>query len=194
MASPDCKPCSPGAEYSPEERAFLLNLAHRAIEAVLQGKNNLESTLPGPHLAEPRAAFTTLHLEGRLRGCVGYVAAIYPLYRTIMETAVSAAFHDTRFSPVQADEAPRLTIEISVLSPLFPIKPEEIQIGKHGLVISTEGRRGLLLPQVPVEHGWDLLTFLVQTCRKAGLPTDAWKRGAILEAFSAEVFGEASNL
>jgi AmmeMemoRadiSam system protein A len=193
MASPDCKPCGAGSEYSPEERALLLRLAHHAIEAALEGRK-VESTPPTSHLAEPRGVFTTLHLEGRLRGCVGYVAAVYPLYRAILETAVSAAFHDTRFSPVKAEEAPHLTIEISVLSPLFPVRPEQVEIGTHGLVISAEGRRGLLLPQVPVEHGWDRLTFLAQTCCKAGLPPDAWKRGATLEAFIAEVFGEPDHL
>jgi AmmeMemoRadiSam system protein A len=192
MASPDCKPCRPGAEYSPEERALLLGLAHRAIETALQGKK-VETTPPTPHLAEPRGAFTTLHLEGQLRGCVGYVAPVYPLYRTIVETAVAAAFHDTRFSPVKTEEAAHLRVEISVLSPLFPIRPEEVEIGKHGLVISAESRRGLLLPQVPVEHGWDRLTFLAQTCCKAGLPPDAWTRGATLEAFVAEVFGEPAT-
>jgi AmmeMemoRadiSam system protein A len=192
MASPDCKPCRPGAEYSPEERALLLGLAHRAIETALQGKK-VETTPPTPHLAEPRGAFTTLQLEGQLRGCVGYVAPVYPLYRTIVETAVAAAFHDTRISPVKAEEAAHLRVEISVLSPLFPIRPEEVEIGKHGLVISAESRRGLLLPQVPVEHGWDRLTFLAQTCCKAGLPPDAWTRGATLEAFVAEVFGEPAT-
>jgi AmmeMemoRadiSam system protein A len=115
---------------------------------------------------------------------------IYSLYRTIAETAVAAAFYDSRFYPVTAAEAPRLKVEISVLSPLFPIAPEEIEIGRHGLVVARGRQRGLLLPQVPVEHGWGRLKFLEQTCGKAGLPPDAWQHGAKLEAFVAEVFGE----
>jgi AmmeMemoRadiSam system protein A len=177
------------AEYSLEERSLLLQLAHRAIEARLA---NLEVSVapPTPHLDQRRGAFTTLHLDGELRGCVGYVFPVYSLYRTIAETAVAAAFHDIRFSPVTAEEAPRLIIEISVLSPLRPISPEEIELGRHGLVITCGMRRGLLLPQVPLEHGWDRVTFLEQTCAKSGSPPDAWRRGATIEAFTAEIFGE----
>jgi AmmeMemoRadiSam system protein A len=181
---------TPGQEYSPEERAMLLDVAHRAIEEVLRGRQ-LDTTPPTAHLGEHRGAFTTLHLEGELRGCVGYVVAMYPLYRTVAETAIAAAFHDNRFYPVSASEAPRLKIEISVLSPMFPIKAEQVQIGRHGLVVSRGGARGLLLPQVPVEHHWSREQYLEQTCIKAGLPPDAWREGATLEAFTAEVFGEA---
>jgi AmmeMemoRadiSam system protein A len=189
MASPEPSSLGPGPEYSGEERAFLLALAHRAIAAKLDG-SELDTTPPGPHLAELRGAFTTLHLERQLRGCVGYVQPMYPLCRTIAETAVAAAFFDSRFYPVTAAEAPQLKIEISVLSPLFPVTPEAVEVGRHGLVISRGKRRGLLLPQVPAEHGWDRNTFLEQTCRKAGLPLDAWQHGATIEAFVAEVFSE----
>jgi AmmeMemoRadiSam system protein A len=175
--------------YSPEERAQLIQLAHQAIESALAGRP-LELKAPSEHLSQQRAAFTTLHLEGELRGCVGFVAPMYPLYRTIAETALAAAFEDNRFPPVNAEEAPRLKVEISVLSPLVPIHPEEVVVGKHGLVVSHHGRRGLLLPQVPVEHGWNRDTFIAETCRKAGLPKDAVLHGATLEAFTAEVFGE----
>ena len=189
MSAAEHSPSVPGPEYSGEERAQLLALAHRAIAAALDG-SELDTAAPSPHLAELRGAFTTLHLEGQLRGCVGYVAPKYPLYRTIAETAVAAAFYDTRFYPVTAAEAPRLKIEISVLSPLFPIAPEDVVIGRHGLCIAQGRHRGLLLPQVPTEHGWDRNTFLEQTCFKAGLPPDAWQHGATIEAFVAEVFGE----
>jgi len=91
---------------------------------------------------------------------------------------------------VTREEAPQLEVSLNILSPLRPIAAEDIEIGKHGLLISQHGYRGLLLPQVPVEHGWDRVTFLEQTCRKAGLPTDARHRGATIEAFTAEVFGE----
>lgn len=189
MLLPDPAVAAGSAEYSAEERQTLLGLVHRSIEARLR-QEAMDTTPPTPHLAELRGAFTTLYLQGRLRGCVGYVVAVYPLYRTVAETAVAAAFGDTRFQPVSAEEAPYLRTELSVLSPVFPVRPEEIEIGKHGLLVSQDMCRGLLLPQVPVEHGWDRLTFLAQTCCKAGLSPDAWKHGATLEAFVAEVFGD----
>jgi AmmeMemoRadiSam system protein A len=115
----------------------------------------------------------------------------YPLWRTVAETAVAAAFYDTRFYPVTVDEVPKLQVEISVLTPAKPISPEEVEIGRHGLIVSHKGQRGLLLPQVPIEHGWNREVYLEQTCMKAGLPMDAWQNGARLEAFTAEVFSEA---
>ncbi len=181
---------SSGPEYSPEERRILLHLAHRSIESAL-AKQPIEMSAPTEHLAEPRGAFTTLHLFGDLRGCIGYALPVGPLYRTVAETARAAAFDDPRFAPVTKDEAPHLTIEISVLSVPRPIRPEQIEVGKHGLIVSGEMRRGLLLPQVPLEWGWDRETFLSQTCVKAGLPPDAWRHGAEIQAFTAEVFGEA---
>lgn len=182
-------PAAEAGEYSLDERRQLLALAHVSILAGLEGRE-LDATPPSEHLAERRGAFTTLHLRGQLRGCVGYVLPAYPLYRTVAETAQAAAFRDARFPPVTAEEALQLVIEISVLSPLRAIAPEEIEIGRHGLVITYRTRRGLLLPQVPLEHGWDRITFLQQTCHKAGLPTDAWEHGVLIEAFTAEVFGE----
>jgi len=177
------------AEYSPEERRILLELAHRSIEAALE-RRDLSLTPPNEHLAEQRGAFTTLHLREKLRGCIGYVFPNQALYRTVAETARAAAFEDPRFEPVEAAEAAELKIEISVLSPLRPAAPEDVVVGKHGLVVQMGGRRGLLLPQVPVEWEWDREMFLSQTCRKAGLAADAWKHGAELQVFGAEVFGE----
>jgi AmmeMemoRadiSam system protein A len=176
-------------EFSLQERCLLLQVAHQAIEMAL---NNQESSLEPPtaHLAEQRGAFTTLYHQGQLRGCVGYVFPVASVYRTVAETARAAAFEDTRFYPVTLEEAPGLEINLSILSPLAPITAEQIEIGRHGLLISHGGRRGLLLPQVPLEYGWDVPMFLEQTCRKAGLPGDAWKQGAKLEAFTAEVFGD----
>jgi AmmeMemoRadiSam system protein A len=177
-------------EFSLEERSLLLKVAHRAIESDLDGED-IPLEPPTPHLAETRGVFTTLYLHGELRGCVGYVFPILPLFRAVAETARSAASEDSRFKPVECDEAPHLEVSLSILSVLSPISPDEVQIGRHGLVVSMAGRRGLLLPQVPVEHHWDRITFLEQTCRKAGLPLDAWKRGATLEAFTAEVFSDS---
>ena len=153
---------------------------------------------PTPHFAEPRGVFTSIYLRRdlsaeQLRGCVGYVLPTCAVYRAVAETARAAAFDDNRFPPVTREEAPHLAIELSILSPPQSIEPEEIEIGRHGLLISWQGRRGLLLPQVPVERAWDRTMFLEQTCRKAGLPADAWQKGATIEAFTAEVFGEKSG-
>ena len=176
-------------EYTADERSLLLRLAHEAIHAALEGRE-VDSAPPSDHLAEKRGAFTTLHLRGHLRGCVGYVFPVRALTRTVAETAVAAALHDTRFPPVTAEEAKEIDVEISVLSPLKPMDPEDVEVGKHGLVVTLGARRGLLLPQVPLEYGWDRETFLSETCHKAGLPTDAWQHGATVEAFTAEVFSE----
>lgn len=176
-------------EYSPDERRVLLRLAHQSIASALAGQP-LDTSAPTQHLAEPRGAFTTLHLQGGLRGCIGYVLPAASLYQTVAETARAAAFDDPRFQPVTAEEAPYLTIEISVLTVPRPIRPEEVIIGKHGLIITSGSRRGLLLPQVPLEWDWDRETFLAQTCVKSGLSPDAWRRGAEIQAFTAEVFGE----
>ena len=182
-------PQTAAAEYSSEERRLLLQLAHDSITADLDHRQ-LQLPAISEHLQQHRGAFTTLHLLGDVRGCVGYVFPVAPLFQTVMETARAAAFQDMRFLPVTREEAAQLQISISVLSPLFPIKAEEVELGKHGLLISQGNRRGLLLPQVPAEHGWNRATFLEQTCRKAGLPPEAWQQDATLEAFTAEIFGE----
>jgi len=176
-------------EYSSEERALLLHWAHEAILSALEDRQ-ISLTPPEAHLAEPRGVFTSLHLEGDLRGCVGYVLPVAPLYQAVADTARSAAFEDSRFCAVTLEEARRLEVELSILSPPKPIGPGEIEVGRHGLVISMAGQRGLLLPQVAVQYSWDRVMFLEQTCRKAGLPRDAWLKGASVEAFTAEVFGE----
>lgn len=180
-------------EFTREERVTLLKLAHESILSVLE-QREISLDPPSPHFSEPRGAFTTIYLQRQLRGCVGYVLPVISLYRTVAETACAAAFEDSRFSPVTLEEAPALEISLSVLSPLRTITPEEVEIGIHGLVVSYGGRRGLLLPQVPLEHGWDRLTFIEQTCQKAGLPRDVWKSGATLEGFTAEVFGDSSEV
>ena len=178
-------------EFSQDERALLLRLAHDAVVSALEHRE-ISFDPPTPHLAEPRGAFTSLYLDGELRGCVGYVLPVGAVYRTVAETARAAAFEDTRFYPVTLNEVHDLQVELSILSVPKAIAPDEIEVGRHGLLISMGGRRGLLLPQVPVEHHWDRITFLEQTCHKAGLPRDAWQQGASIEAFTAEVFGEKS--
>jgi AmmeMemoRadiSam system protein A len=180
------------SEFSHEERALLLQLAHDSILSALENRE-VSMDPPSPHLAEPRGAFTSLYLNGELRGCVGYVLPISSVYRAVIDTARAAAFEDTRFCPVTIDEARQLKVELSVLSPPARISAEEVEVGRHGLLISLAGLRGLLLPQVPTERNWDRITFLEQTCRKAGLPPDAWQKGALIEAFTAEVFGEKQS-
>jgi AmmeMemoRadiSam system protein A len=164
-------------------------LAHESILSALE-RREIPLEPPTDHLAQPRGVFTSLYLRGELRGCVGYVLPVSPVYRAVADTARAAAFEDTRFSPVTPPEARNLEIELSILSPPQPISAEAVEIGRHGLLITMAGHRGLLLPQVPVEHNWDRATFLEQTCRKAGLPLDAWHKGATIEVFTAEVFGE----
>lgn len=179
----------PSGEFSHEERTTLLHLAHESILSALEHRE-ISLDPPTPHLAEPRGAFTSLYLHGELRGCVGYVLPVGSVYRAVAETARAAAFEDSRFFPVRLEEACDLQVELSILSVPKPIQLESIEIGRHGLLISSPFHRGLLLPQVPIEHHWDRATFLEQTCRKAGLPPDAWQTGATIEAFTAEVFGE----
>lgn len=179
-------------EYSLEERQELLQYAHEAILSRLENRASPPFNA-SPHLSEPRGAFTTLYVRGKLRGCVGYPAAVLPLYRTVFETARAAAFEDPRFIPLLLEEAADLRVSISVLSPVVPIRPEDVEIGRHGLIVSMGSYRGLLLPQVPLEHGWDRVTFLEQTCHKAGLPPNAWRTGAMVEAFAAEVFEDPGS-
>jgi AmmeMemoRadiSam system protein A len=177
------------SEFSRDERILLLQLAHESILSALE-RREISLNPPTPHLSEPRGVFTSLYLHGQLRGCVGYVLPVSPVYRAVADTARAAAFEDMRFHPVTLSEARDLDIELSILSPPQPISPEAVEIGRHGLLITMDGHRGLLLPQVPPEHNWDRTTFLDQTCRKAGLPPNAWQHGATIEAFTAEIFGE----
>lgn len=172
------------------QRRALFAIAREAISAQLEGRRLKLNAPSQPRLAEPRGVFVTLHLGGELRGCVGFVVAILPLYRTVAEAAVGAAFHDFRFPPLTTPEFRELTLELSVLSPVERIRPEQVVVGRHGLLVSQGSRRGLLLPQVAEEHGWDAPTFLARTCMKAGLPPDAWLNGAAVEAFTAEIFSE----
>jgi uncharacterized protein len=177
---------------SVEDRQTLLRLAHESILSALE-QREISLEAPSEALAEASGVFTSLHFGDRLRGCVGYVRPEISLYRAVAESARAAAFADTRFSPVTKEEAPQVCVELSVLSPLRPVAPETVEVGRHGLLITMNGHRGLLLPQVAVEHGWDRTTFLEQTCRKAGLPLNAWREGATIEAFTAQIFGEKNN-
>lgn len=174
------------------ERRVLLVVARQAISARL---SSTPVALPdvAPELRRPGAVFVTLRrrADDELRGCIGTLEAHEPLVDVVARMAVSAATQDLRFLSVSVEELPSLALEISVLTPPFPIAPEQVQPGVHGLVIRAAGRSGLLLPQVASDHGWDRETFLACTCVKAGLPRDAWKDPrATLLAFTAVVFGE----
>ena len=177
-----------------EQRTILLRLARQSMELGVCGVTEAkELPDPSPALLEPRGAFVTLRKHEDLRGCIGHVETSAPLYRTVQECAVAAALGDPRFRPVTPDEAPSLHMEISVLSTPVEIAPEQVVVGEHGLIISQGRRRGLLLPQVPVTWNWSREQFLEETCIKAGLPADAWKKGARIEAFTAEVFEEPTE-
>ena len=178
-------------ELTAEEGQALLRAARESIAAHFQKRRPQLPAATGG-LAETRGAFVTLHGRDReLRGCVGLMQSDRSLLQTVARMAVASATEDGRFEPVTEAELPGLVIEISALGPLEPIRPEEVEIGTHGLLISYSGCRGVLLPQVPVEHGWDCETFLAHTCRKAGLPADTWRKpGVELKGFTATVFSE----
>lgn len=167
----------------------LLQLAREALEESVREFELKDVEDPGGALGEECGAFVTLWKGGRLRGCIGYIEARKPLYQTVRECALSAALRDPRFDPVNPEELPVLRLEISVLSPLFDISPDQVEMGRHGLMVSRGVQRGVLLPQVAVEWKWDRERFLEETCMKAGLPPDAWRHGARIQAFTAQAFG-----
>lgn len=152
----------------------LFELARAAIHAHLQAQAP-PPLPPDPHTSAPRGVFVTLRRRGELRGCIGHASARLPLAEAVRELAVAAAFHDRRFEPVTADEVAELELELTVLSEPEPAQREQIEVGLHGLLVRRGTRSGLLLPQVAVEQAWDRETFLRATCRKAGLPPEAWR-------------------
>jgi AmmeMemoRadiSam system protein A len=176
-------------KLSQSERAELLRRARAAIAGVIGV--DAPSTPASAVSAEHSGAFVSLHIGKALRGCIGYPESDLPLVDVIERCAVSAATADPRFPAVNATEWLRVVIEISVLGPLEPVTDiADIEVGRHGLIAERGHRRGLLLPQVATEWGWGREEFVAQTCAKAGLPHDAWRRGAKLFRFEAEVFGE----
>jgi AmmeMemoRadiSam system protein A len=176
---------------SPSQQQELLRIARETLESFLRG-SDVDYVVTDPELEKPGAAFVTLTHEGILRGCVGYSDPLFPLHQTVSRCVRSAATEDFRFPPVGLHELPNLRISISVLSALQRLeKPESILIGRHGVQVVGAGRRGLLLPQVATEQGWDPETFLDGVCRKAGLPRGAWRGGEVeVFAFEAELFWE----
>lgn len=184
-------------ELTAAERGFLRDLAWRAVAAAARHESGPDpesvaraSNVPwSERLTRLRGAFVTLHADGRLRGCIGTIEGRRPLAAAVAACGRAAAVEDTRFSPVTPDELSNIALEISVLTPLRPVAgPEEIEAGRHGILLGKRGRQAVFLPQVAAEQGWDVPTTLGQLCLKAGLPADAWRDGARLHVFEADVF------
>lgn len=176
------------------QRRRLLEVARQSIATVLDRRApEWRAEDFDEELRRPSGAFVTLRTrDGDLRGCIGSIRAVEPLFKAVASSAISAAFRDPRFFPVERNEFPDLVLEISVMGPIEVVKKaDEIEVGRDGLIISRGRFAGLLLPQVATEYGWDRQTFLDQTCLKAGLPRGAWRSDATrIEKFAAEVFGE----
>jgi len=179
------------AEYETADEA-LLDIARRSITAMVRDGETYEPPVPDqfPELLEESGVFVTLEKHGNLRGCIGYVFPVKPLYLGVRDNAISAAVRDPRFPPVSEEELSELDVEISIMTPLAETDWRDIEVGRDGLYIEGHGHAGLLLPQVATDLGWDEETFLVNVCYKAGLPADAYKDPEVkLFTFQARVFG-----
>lgn len=177
---------------APEDRRRLLAVARRAVADALAGRQPAHVE---PHgvLGLRSGVFVSFHRRGELRGCIGHPDGDQPLADVVPRCAVAAATEDPRFAPVEPDELDDCVIEVSVLGPISPVEAAaDIVVGRHGLIVEQGWHRGLLLPQVAVEHHWDRDTFLARTCGKAGLPADAWTRGARILKFEADVFDDTA--
>jgi uncharacterized protein len=175
------------------DRALLLTMAREALAAHVHASHPAPSHL-APILSQPGGAFVTLHKGGELRGCIGHIEPSEPLGTVVARCAVAAGCRDPRFPPIVLADLDAIDIEISLLGPLEPVAgPQDIVVGRDGLVVERGWSRGLLLPQVATEWGWGAEQFLEHTCQKAGLPRDAWRKGATVWRFEAEVFGEAGG-
>ncbi|WP_129126073.1 AmmeMemoRadiSam system protein A [Geomonas oryzae] len=173
------------------DKKLLLQLAREAVTSTVRTGKLKMQMVTEERLLALQGCFVTIKKQGTLRGCIGNFISDKPLYQLVQEMAASAATRDPRFYPMKEDDLAEFELEISVLSPLNKIEsPEEVEVGKHGLYLEKNFSRGVLLPQVAVEHKWDRETFLTQTALKAGLKRDDWKEGADLYVFSAEVFAE----
>lgn len=178
-------------EYSAEEKKELLQLARRTIETYLRDGNKEVPETSNQKFLEQRGVFVTLHKHEDLRGCIGYPLPVKPLIEAVVDNAVSSATEDPRFNTVTFGELDHIDIEISILTvPQKVAGVEDVQVGRDGIIISKGFMRGLLLPQVPVEQGWDLEEYISHGCMKAGLPMDEWQRGVQIETFQGTVFGE----
>ena len=192
-------PSETSGPLSAVERRLLIEHARTVVLTQIEGNGDrddgdgdVDGESRASALDAPGAAFVTLHVDGALRGCIGTLERRRSLWSVVGEMAAAAATRDPRFPPIDVTDLQAMTVEISVLSPDMVIDhPEEIEIGRHGLDVRRDGVRGLLLPQVAVEHRLNGERFLAETCRKAGLPTDAWRDpGTEIRAFEADVFGD----
>jgi AmmeMemoRadiSam system protein A len=175
------------------EKQLLLGVARRVVTLAAERCEPLEDLPQDENLIRPAGAFVTLRRRGRLRGCIGQLASNLPLVSVVAQSARAAALEDPRFSPVRPSELAEIEIELSVLSPMEDIEPEWIEAGKHGLMVSKDSQRGVLLPQVAKEFRWTAERLLEETCVKAGLRRDAWKDPTTrIQAFAAEAFSEAT--
>jgi AmmeMemoRadiSam system protein A len=179
-------------------RKCLVLLARAAIARAIGAASEIPVSVPIPSPQSPipgdllAGAFVTLRIKGALRGCIGYPEAELPLVAVVERCAVSAAISDPRFPPVSPAEWSEMDLEISVLGPIQRVDDiQDVVVGRDGLIVEFGRRRGLLLPQVAVEWSWNAMEFAAQTCVKAGLPRDAWQKGAKLFRFEAEVFSES---
>ncbi len=180
-----------GNQLNTDQQTFLLSLARESIQHQLKTGKTLKKKVKDAELMKKRGAFVTLKINRQLRGCIGYPLPYKPLWETIRDAAIAAATQDFRFPSMTLEELSETVIEISVLTLPQPVKDvKEIEVGKHGIIISKGPNKGLLLPQVPIEWGWDLETYLAHGCMKAGLDEDEWKKGVEIETFSAQVFSE----
>ncbi|RKY86111.1 AMMECR1 domain-containing protein [candidate division KSB1 bacterium] len=173
-------------------KSDLIEIAKTSIEKSVKGEKLPDFKFDEPVMNEKRGAFVTIKKSGKLRGCIGYVLPLFPLYETVLKAAKAAALEDPRFPSVSKNELKDLKIEISVLTPMKEIEDvNEIEVGKHGIMIKKGPYQGLLLPQVATEYNWDRKTFLEHTCLKAGLDMNAWRdKDTTILIFSAEVFEE----
>ena len=179
---------------SEEDRNAILELARQGVLHAVCHERPLSSFPTTGIFAEHRGLFVTLHVAKKLRGCIGMIEGNVSLGETVARCAADAALHDPRFSRMREEEMAGLEIEVSLLSPLEPIRPEEVEIGTHGLLLECGPRRGLLLPQVALEHRLNREQFLAETCAKAGLPRDAWKDPETkLYGFQCEIIAEARS-
>ena len=171
------------------QKKRLLEIARASIENYIRNTPMDILREDDPELLKNGGAFVTINVRGDLHGCIGYIHRDRPLYKVVSDMAIEAAFRDPRFPSITESELKDTHIEISALSEFKKVhNPHEIKVGIHGLMIKKGFCSGLLLPQVAVEHRWDRKKFLANTCYKAGLPLDAWKKGAEIFIFSAEVF------
>ena len=176
--------------FEPDDQQRLLTIARLALEARVRRLPEPLAEIRGP-LERRCGAFVSIHRGDQLRGCLGRLESDWPIARVVAHLGRAVADCDPRFEAVSVAELDELTIEISALTPERPIdSAQDIQIGRHGLIVERGYQRGLLLPQVATEHGWDVQTFLGHTCLKAGLPIDAWRQGAQIFVFEAQVFAE----